>query len=103
MYQLSFYVPETHVERVKEAVFSASGGRIGHYEHCAWQVKGQGQFRPQAGAHPHTGHVGVLEKVDEFRVEMVVTEEHVRAAVAAMKLAHPYEEPAYAVIRLEPF
>lgn len=103
MYQLSFYVPESHLDVVKAAVFAAGGGRIGNYEHCAWQVQGQGQFRPLAGANPHLGAVGALETVDEYRVELVVRDELVAAVVTALKAAHPYEEPAYAVIRLESF
>jgi len=103
MYQLSFYVPESHLDAVKAAVFAVGGGRMGRYEHCAWQVKGAGQFRPLAGASPHIGAVGELESVDEFRVELVVADEDIHAVVAAMKVAHPYEEPAYAVIKLESF
>lgn len=103
MYQLAFYVPESHLDAVKAAVFAVDGGRIGRYEHCAWQVKGAGQFRPLDGASPHIGAVGELESVDEFRVELVVADENIHAVVAAMKVAHPYEEPAYAVIKLESF
>lgn len=103
MYQLSFYVPAAHLEAVKDALFAAGGGRIGNYDRCAWQVRGQGQFRPLAGANPHLGAVGADERVDEYRVELVVSDERMPAVVAALKAAHPYEEPAYAVIRLEDF
>jgi hypothetical protein len=103
MFRLAFYVPESHLELVKAAVFEAGAGRIGNYECCCWQVHGTGQFRPLAGANPHLGQVGAVETVAEWRVEMVVGDDRVRAAVAAMKSAHPYEEPAYAVVRLEDF
>lgn len=101
MYQLSFYVPESHLDAVKAAVFAAGGGRIGNYDSCAWQAKGQGQFRPLAGANPHLGSVGAVETVDEYRVELVVRDELIRAVVSALRAAHPYEEPAFAVIKLE--
>ncbi|WP_417595517.1 NGG1p interacting factor NIF3 [Oceanospirillum sp.] len=101
MYKLAFFVPESHLEPVKNAVFETGAGRIGHYEHCCWQVKGQGQFRPLAGSHPHIGAQGQLETVEEYRVELVCEDKLIRQAVAAMKLAHPYEEPAYDVIHLE--
>ncbi|OOV87091.1 YqfO family protein [Oceanospirillum linum] len=101
MYKLAFFVPESHLEPVKSAVFDTGAGRIGHYEHCCWQIKGQGQFRPLAGSHPHIGAQGKLEMVEEYRVELVCEDSLIRQAVAAMKLAHPYEEPAYDVIRLE--
>lgn len=103
MYKLCFYVPETHLELVKAAVFAAGAGRIGAYEACCWQVKGQGQFRPLQGSRPFIGVQGNVEHVDEYRVELVCEEMHIRAAVAALKQAHPYEEPAYDVLRTEPF
>lgn len=101
MYQLFFYVPETHLDAVKNAVFVAGGGRIGNYDCCAWQVRGEGQFRPLAGAQPFIGHIGGIEKVPEYRVELIVVDEHIRAVLAAMKSAHPYEEVAYGVLKLE--
>lgn len=103
MYHLFFYVPETQLAAVKAAVFAAGGGRIGQYDHCAWQVKGQGQFRPLPGANPHLGALGVVEQVAEYRVELTVQDTCVDAVVAALKAAHPYEEPAYAVLKLESF
>lgn len=101
MYQLFFYVPETHLEAVKDAVFAAGGGHVGPYDRCCWQVKGQGQFRPLAGANPAIGSVGALEHVDEFRVELVVPDHRLQAVVAALKQAHPYEVVAHGVTRLE--
>ena len=100
MYKLCFFVPESHLEPVKAAVFAAGGGRIGDYEHCCWQVLGQGQFRPGAGADPFIGKAGELETVAEYRVELVCADDLIEAAVAALKQAHPYEEPAYDVWRL---
>lgn len=103
MYQLSFYVPAAHVDAVKQAVFDAGAGRIGAYDSCCWQVLGQGQFRPLPGSNPSIGGIGQLELVDEFKVEMVCDDDKIAAAVAALKRAHPYEEPAYHVWKLEPF
>lgn len=101
MYKLAFFVPESHLEPVKNAVFETGAGRIGHYDHCCWQVKGQGQFRPLEGSHPHIGSQNQLETVEEYRVELVCEDKLIKQAIAAMKLAHPYEEPAYDVFRLE--
>jgi hypothetical protein len=103
MYQLSFYVPAAHVDVVKQAVFDAGGGRIGNYDSCCWQVAGQGQFRPLPGSDPAIGGIGQLELVDEYKVEMVCGDAHIGAAVAALRRAHPYEEPAYQVWKLESF
>lgn len=103
MYQLSFYVPAAHVDVVKQAVFDAGGGRIGNYDSCCWQVAGQGQFRPLPGSDPAVGGIGQLELVDEFKVEMVCDDALIANAVAALRRAHPYEEPAYQVWKLESF
>ncbi len=100
MYKLGFYVPETHLEPVKAACFEAGAGRIGDYDQCCWQTLGQGQFRPLAGARPYIGARGTLEQVAEYRVEMVCERQRVRAVVQAMKAAHPYEEPAWDLVRL---
>ncbi|MCG8672309.1 MAG: YqfO family protein [Pseudomonadales bacterium] len=103
MYKIVFFVPEEHKESVKQAVFEAGAGRIGDYEYCAWETKGQGQFRPMQGANPFIGEQGELEKVMEYRVELVCADGLIEAAIKALKCAHPYEEPAYDVWRLEQF
>jgi len=100
MYKLCFYVPATHLEQVKTAVFKAGAGRIGNYDCCAWQTLGQGQFRPDAQANPFIGKSGELETVVEYKVELVCSDELISAALSALKHAHPYEEPAYDVIKL---
>ncbi|HKS12513.1 MAG TPA: YqfO family protein [Pseudomonas sp.] len=103
MYKLAFFVPPSHVEAVKAEVFAEGGGRIGDYDHCAWQVLGQGQFRPLDGSQPFLGQTGVVEQVEEWRVELVVADELIVQVVAALKRSHPYETPAYEVWKLERF
>ena len=100
MYKLAFFVPESHLDVVKAAVFSTGAGEIGDYQECCWQVLGQGQFRPMASADPFIGNAGILEQVDEFRVELVCQDALIKEAIAALKQAHPYEEPAYDVWQL---
>lgn len=101
MYKLCYFVPESHLQVTKQALFQAGAGKIGDYDSCAWQCEGRGQFRPLAGSDPFLGHSGELETVKEFKVELVCEDELVRTAIAALKQAHPYEEPAYEVYRLE--
>ena len=101
MYKLAFFVPPSHVEQVKSAVFAAGAGRIGAYDQCSWQVLGQGQFRPLDGSQPFIGQGGVVEQVQEWKVELVVADELIQQAVVALKQSHPYETPAYEVWRLE--
>ena len=103
MYKLCFYVPQTHLETVKQAVFAAGAGTIGDYDQCCWLVLGQGQFRPLPGSQPAIGSLGQVVQVDEYRIEMVCDDCSIRQAITALKLSHPYEEPAYDVWRLEVF
>lgn len=100
MYKLCFYVPESHLEAVKAAVFAAGAARIGDYDSCCWQVLGQGQFRPLDGSKPYLGQQGKLEVLPEYRVEMVCERRFVRAAVAALIEAHPFETPAWDVVEM---
>lgn len=101
MYKLTLYVPDSHVEIVKKAIFAAGAGRCGTYDSCSWQVMGQGQFQPLEGATPFIGDVGQLETVAEWRVETVVEDEFIQAVIQALRAAHPYEMPAFDAVRVE--
>ena len=101
MFQLVVYVPETHLEPVKAALFAAGAGRIGDYAQCSWQVLGQGQFLPRAGAQPFIGTVGAVERLPEWRLELVVGNDCIDAVLAALRQAHPYEEPAFHAFRVD--
>ena len=101
LYKIEVYVPAANLEGVKGAMFAAGAGRVGAYDCCAWQSAGEGQFRPLEGSSPHIGERGAVEKVAEYKVEMVCRGDCLAAALAAMKSAHPYEEVAHSVIRLE--
>ena len=100
MYKLGFYVPASHLDVVKTALFAAGAGRVGKYENCCWQILGQGQFRPLAGSTPFLGTQGELEQVPEYRVEMICNDEKVKAVVLALRSAHPYEQPAWDLVKL---
>jgi hypothetical protein len=100
-YQISFYVPETHCDKVKQAMFDAGAGRLENYDSCAWQTLGQGQFKPLPGSQPFLGETDKLETVSEYKVEMLCDDEHLSAAIQALKSSHPYEVPAYSVIQLK--
>lgn len=103
MYKLIFFVPLSHSEAVKEAIFATGAGQLGNYAKCAFETQGTGQFLPLAGANPALGEVNQLEKVAELKVELLCTADVVSAAVQALKASHPYEEVAYEVYKLEDF
>ena len=101
LYKIELYVPESHLAAVKTAMFEVGAGRVGNYDCCAWQTRGEGQFRPLDGSTPFLGNQGQIETVIEHKLEMVCEEQCLEAEITALKRAHPYEEVAYTVIRTE--
>jgi len=97
------FVPEADAQRVIDAMASAGAGAIGDYSRCAWSSAGLGTFRPEPGAEPAIGRVGQIEVVPEHRVEMIAPSRHRADVVAALREAHPYEEPAFDVFDLASF
>ncbi len=72
-------------------------------EGVAWQTKGEGQFCPLEGSQPFSGDINQLSREDEYKVEMICEEQYIKAVMKALKLSHPYEEPAHGVILLQDF
>lgn len=95
--KLVFFVPESHKESVKQAIFDAGAGRYDGYDCCCWESQGMGQFRPLDGSAPFIGEQGRVEQVAEFRVETVCPQSRIRRILEALIAAHPYETPAYEV------
>jgi len=95
MHQIVVYIPDSHLELVKNAMFQAGAGRVGNYDCCSWQTLGQGQFRPLKNSAPYIGSLDKLEFIAEYRVEMVCQDDLVHQVLKAIKTAHPYEEPAF--------
>lgn len=96
------YVPQENAEAVQAAVFEAGAGHIGDYSHCSWSVTGIGQFLPHEGASPAVGSVGNVERVTEDRFEVVAPARARAAVLAALRAAHPYEEPAFDIFAMVP-
>jgi dinuclear metal center YbgI/SA1388 family protein len=101
-YKLVTFVPESAMLAVSEALFDAGAGRIGDYTRCSFRTPGSGTFFGEEGASPVVGAPGRLETVAEIRIETLVPVGLVDAVVAALRSAHPYEEPAFDVVRLAP-
>jgi len=95
LYKLVVYVPAGHEEKVRQAINEAGAGFIGRYSDCSFRARGTGTFRPAAGTNPYIGQTGVLEEVEEYRLETVVSGEKLDEVLRQMQKAHPYEEVAY--------
>jgi dinuclear metal center YbgI/SA1388 family protein len=94
------FVPEPGAEKLLDALAAAGAGELGDYARCAWTSSGIGTFLPRAGAHPTIGEVGEVTRVDETRIEMVLARSRRLDVVAALRAAHPYEEPAFDIFEL---
>ena len=98
--KLVVFVPSDALDTVRDALFAAGAGRIGDYERCSWYTPGTGTFRPLPGAQPVIGEVGEEERVPEVRLETVFPSERREDVIAALRRAHPYEEPAFDIYPL---
>lgn len=102
MSKLVVYVPAAHADLVQEALFTAGAGHIGAYSECSFQTQGQGSFRPGLTANPFIGAPGgPREAVTELRIEVVAPTYLRHSVTAALRRAHPYEEPAFDWLALQ--
>ena len=99
-FQFGFYVPKSHIEEVKTAIFDAGAGKIGNYSNCCWQTLGQGQFLPGINSNPSLGSAGELTTVDEYLVILVCDGDIIRDVIDTFLQSHPYEEPAYFISQI---
>ena len=98
--KLVVFVPREALDAVREALFSAGAGRIGDYEHCSWYTEGTGTFLGGEGTSPNVGRAGREERVAELRLETVFPADRQDDVLAALRGAHPYEEPAFDVYEI---
>ncbi|HOM03833.1 MAG TPA: Nif3-like dinuclear metal center hexameric protein [Acetivibrio sp.] len=101
LYKIVVFVPHESVDSVRDAMSRAGAGWIGNYSDCSFMTAGTGTFRPLEGTNPYIGTTGNLEKVDEYRLETIVSQKDLKKAIEAMVKAHPYEEVAYDIYPLE--
>ncbi len=99
--KMTVFVPVTHAEEIRTVLAQNGAGKLGQYESCSFSTEGMGRFKAQQGANPFIGKVSRLEEVNEARIEVIYPSHQSRQIVGAMVEAHPYEEPAYFLEKLE--
>ena len=99
--KLAVFVPESHSEQVLEAMFNSGAGHIGNYESCSFISYGEGTFLPNQGANPYKGEIGRLEKSKEIKLEVILSDYSLTDVIFAMNNAHPYEEVAYDIFKIQ--
>jgi dinuclear metal center YbgI/SA1388 family protein len=98
--KLVVFVPQTHVEKVAQAMHNAGAGIIGEYSNCSFRTLGTGTFKGSSKSNPRVGVKGLIENVEELRIEVLVNSSNLQIVIAEMEKAHPYEEVAYDVYPL---
>lgn len=98
--KLATYVPHSHSEQVRMALFNAGAGSIGDYDQCSYNINGQGTFRAGETSHPFTGTIGKLHLEPEIKIEVVLPSIKTKDIVRALLAIHPYEVPAYDIYNL---
>ncbi len=99
--KLVCYIPVSSTEIVRKALFEAGAGHIGNYDQCSYSGVGHGSFRAGEGTKPFIGEKGKLHIEEESRLETVFPRAKQSTIIRALKNAHPYEEVAYDIYRLE--
>ena len=98
--KLEIFVPESHLEQIRAALRSVDAGHIGHYDSCLSYHPVTGCWRPQEGTAPFLGTLGELCQAEELKIEVCCQGERLCETLAAIRAAHPYEEPVINVIPL---
>lgn len=98
--KLICFVPLEHTEAVRQALFSAGAGHIGHYSECSFSTHGEGTFKAGAGTRPFVGQEGSRHTEKEERLEVIYPFYLERQLLQALHGAHPYEEVAYDLVPL---
>ena len=94
------FIPEEHVDQLRDAVNSAGACKIGDYDNCISYSPVKGYWRPLAGAEPYRGKIGVLSHGEEIKVEFICDRSIINDVIKAIREVHPYEEPVFYVIPL---
>lgn len=99
--KLVSFVPVEATQHVLDALYAAGAGQVGDYKNCSFRVEGTGTFRPTEGTNPAIGQIGRDEHVTEHRIEVLLPAPLEGAVLAALRRAHPYEEVAFYLQKLE--
>ena len=98
--KLVVYVPLSHTESVRSALFAAGCGAIGDYDSCSYNIVGEGTFRAGENCSPYCGEIGELHTEKEVRIETILPSYLKNRVLKALLAVHPYEEPAYDIYSL---
>lgn len=100
MYKIVVYAPVTHANLIRKVLAENGAGKMGEYEECSFSCKGIGRFKPSKNAKPFVGEAGIIEEVEEERIETICDKAKIKEVIAAVRFAHPYEETAIDIFEM---
>ena len=98
--KLEFYVPKKDSKKVLQSLFDVGAGSLGNYKNCSFRINGVGTFLPTKNANPSVGEIGVLEEIDEFKIELIYPKNIESQMLNELINVHPYEQVAYQIINI---
>src|SRR3989344_5010646 len=101
LYKIIVYVPVADADKLRKVIGDAGGGKIGAYSHCSFSIRWTGRFTPTDKAKPAIGEIGKPQEVEEERIELVCETHCLDEVIAAIRKAHPYEEPTIEAWKVE--
>ncbi|MCC6288688.1 MAG: Nif3-like dinuclear metal center hexameric protein [Chitinophagaceae bacterium] len=99
--KLYTFVPHTHSEKLRTALWQAGAGHIGNYSECSFNAEGTGTFKGAANTNPFVGEQGRLHYEKEIKIEVIFPGWLQSRIIRALTGAHPYEEPAFDIVALD--
>jgi dinuclear metal center YbgI/SA1388 family protein len=99
-YKVIAFSPESHLEKIRNAMSQAGAGVIDDYQKCSFEISGSGTFESSKSAHPFIGTPGLFERVPEVRLEMSAEKNCLSRVIQAIYQNHPYEEPVFHIYPL---
>lgn len=88
------FVPTQDADHLRSIIGAAGAGHIGNYSHCSFSSRGYSRFKPLKNSNPEIGEIGILEKIEEERIEFICSKDEIQKVIAKIKEHHPYEEVA---------
>lgn len=99
LFKIVTYVPNSHADIVRDAMFKAGAGSIGNYNACSYNLEGTGTFKAQEDTNPFVGNIGEMHFENEVRIETITPKHLLSNVIRELIASHPYEEPAYDVFQ----
>lgn len=93
--KLHTYITEDKADELRNALFKAGAGQIGHYSECSFNIIGEGTFKGDGQSNPALGRPLVREHARELKIEIILPIWRKNEVLESLRKAHYYEEVAY--------